>query len=244
MLNYEEVVKNRFDQEEDPEKSIYAPNHPIGIYSRKVLFTALDKVIKDHFSESDELNQLLLLDIGCGNGGMLQYFIEQGFDQKKLFGIDLSESRITRAKLKLPEADFSIGDVTKVKLEPEKFDAVSAFDLFSHLKTKEDIIAGLSNIYDSLKPGGVFIWYDIYAADHFEVPESNESWGFSKEQFKQFASECNFEIKEQKPLFKKFFNRYHSLYQANKLPSGILQILERILPGNPGNMMNILIKNT
>ena len=43
-------------------------------------------------------------------------------------------------------------------------------------------------------------------------------------------------------LFKAFFNKYHSVYQAKRLPAFLLQFLEKILSGTPGNMLLVLKK--
>jgi cyclopropane fatty-acyl-phospholipid synthase-like methyltransferase len=124
-----------------------------------------------------------------------------------------------------------------------KFNLITSFDLFSHISSKEELILGLKNINKSLTDNGVFLWYDIYSKDHFNAPFNSESWGFSIEQMKDLASEAGFEIKSTNLLFKKFLGRYHSVYQAHRIPIGLLQMLEKIIPGTPGNVLLVLKKN-
>lgn len=243
MQNYNDVVNNRFNKENDALNSIYSPAHPIGKYIRKILFKGLTIFLNKYSKEYNGLKNKTLLDVGCGNGGMLDFFISKGFLPQNTFGVDLSEKRINRAKLNINGATFMVADILKLNLDEQKFDVVTSFDLFSHLKSKEQIIQGLSNVYNHLDENGIFLWYDIYTKDHFAAPDNVESWGFNKEQMISFSKESGFEcVYYYETFFKSFFNRYHSIYQVKRLTSFIVRILEIILPGRPGNIMIIFKK--
>lgn len=237
MKHYQDVVKTRYGDGENFETSIYAPHHPIGKYSRKVIFNGLDDFIKKYRHEKGELKSKKLLDVGCGNGGMLAYFSSRGFSIQNLTGIDLSKSRIAIAKKENPGIRFLVGNGIDFNLHPEKFDLITAFDLFSHFHTREQIISGLQNIKNHLADDGWFLWYDIYSKDHFNPLPNVDSSGFSKEQMYDLAQASGFEIVYEKKFFKQFFNKYHSLYQARRLPYFVLRILEKTLPGMPGNFL-------
>lgn len=243
MKNYQDVINNRFDTEEDTSDSIYSPYHPIGKYLRKTLFKGLNCFLLKYSNDNRVLNTKKLLDVGCGNGGMLDFFISKGFSAQNTVGIDLSQSRINKAKKQCDGVTFILADILTFNFTEHKFDLITAFDLFSHLNTKEQIIQGLSNIYDHLEDDGVFLWYDIYSKDHFAARENSDSWGFNKKQMFCFSKESGFNVVYNESFFKNFFNRFHSIYQVKRLSPVIVRFLEIILPGMPGNIMIVLKKN-
>ena len=57
------------------------------------------------------------------------------------------------------------------------------------------------------------------------------------------AQKAGFELVYYRPFFKLFFNKYHSVYQVKRFPPIMVRIMEKILPGSPGNMLMILRKN-
>lgn len=244
MKAYQDVVQERFDQEEPEEQSIYAPDRPIGKYSRKSLFAELRRFLQFFSQEKSSITELSLLDMGCGSGGMLEFFKTQGFLSAHLYGADFSATRIKRAVSKYPEMSFQQADVTELDLDKKGFDLITSFDLFSHLSTEEQIIQGLTKVHEHLDDKGIFLWYDIHSDDHYSPPADAESWGFSKDQMIQLSEKAGFELVYEHPLFKKFFNRYHSIYQATRVPHGILSLLEKILPGTPGNLLMAFEKRT
>ena len=173
---------------------------------------------------------------------MIEYFVSQGFSPQNCFGIDLSASRISAAQQLLPTVNFICGDALNLNVPNVSFDLITSFDLYSHINKEHEIIAGLKNVHRNLATDGVFLWYDIYSKDHFKAPQNADSWGFNKQQMFKLAQNAGFEVTATFSFFKKFFGRYHSIYQAHRIPSPILTLLEKVLPGSPGNLMIILKK--
>lgn len=232
MKDYKEVVTERFDRDAG-DLGIYAPTHPIGRYIANTLFNELDQSIQQ--LELDK-SSAYAVDLGCGEGAVLEKLISFGFREEQLGGVDLSSKRIEAAQKRLPGVSFTTADIVHYDLE-KKADLILCFDVLSHLDQREDILSVLRAIHRNLNDGGSFIWYDIYSADHFSSPENADSWGFNKKQMIDLAQECGLNLVAEKALFRNFFNRYHSVYQAKRLPHGLLSTLEKILPGSPGNLM-------
>lgn len=240
MKDYKDVVNERFDEGNDETSSVYAENHPIGKYLREVLYGGIDQFISCILKE--DLSKMRILDIGCGNGGMLSYFIEKGFSADKVIGIDLSLTRIENAEIKYPDLMFYCDNAINFKLENQKFDLITSFDLFSHFSSREDIINGIKNVSDHLAEDGLFLWYDIYSKDHFSPNRGVDSWGFNVKQMISIANESGFELVYKKTFFKLFFNKYHSVYQAKRFPLKLIKLAEIVLPGSPGNLLIVFKK--
>jgi ubiquinone/menaquinone biosynthesis C-methylase UbiE len=244
MKDYKAVVTERFDLEKDISASIYAANHPIGKYSREVLFSGLHRFLVEYAQQNKNFSEIKLLDVGCGSGGMIEYFISKGFSPQNCFGIDLSSTRISSAQQMLPNVNFIYGDALNLNFPNVSFDLITSFDLYSHITKEHDIVKGLKNVNKSLATNGIFLWYDIYSKDHYSAPKNSESWGFNKQQMIQLATDAGFELIAFNSFFKNFFGRYHSVYQAQRIPAPLLKVLEKVIPGTPGNIMLILKKRT
>lgn len=248
MKDYKEVVAERYDQEQDTASSIYAPDQPVGKYTREVLFSGLHAFLRWYRSVpmatgNGDLADKRLLDVGCGSGEMLHFFVEAGFPAVHATGLDLSETRINKARQLFPDLTFVCADGVQFDLE-QQFDLITAFDVLSHLPTKEEILQALATISRHLGDNGLFLWYDIYSEDHFNSPENADSWGFSKQQMIDLAREAGFEPVYYKSFFKLLLNRYHSAYQVRRFPVGLVKLLEKVLPGIPGNSLLVLKKRS
>jgi len=97
MKSYQDVVNNRFETDHQSPDSIYSPNHPIGKYISKTLFSGLDLFINRYSDNYGELNTKRLLDVGCGTGKMSDYFTRKGFSPQNAVGVDLSRTRTQNA---------------------------------------------------------------------------------------------------------------------------------------------------
>lgn len=92
-----------------------------------------------------------ILDLGCGTGKLANDIAGFG---TALTGIDASAEMIEKAKVSYPSLEFFVKDATDFSFE-EKFDAV-----FSNatLHWISDQPSTLKNVWNSLKPGGRFVF--------------------------------------------------------------------------------------
>jgi 2-polyprenyl-3-methyl-5-hydroxy-6-metoxy-1,4-benzoquinol methylase len=78
-----------------------------------------------------------ILDIGCAFGFLLKEFPEEF----EIYGLDVSEYAISKAREKNPRAIFQIADITKEKPFPDGFfDLIIMNDIIEHLETPETAI--------------------------------------------------------------------------------------------------------
>lgn len=115
-------------------------------------------------------NGMRVLEIGCGEGGVLKAFINKGCEG---VGVELDEPRIENAKLFMPDETssgkirFIAKDIYKVDTEKDLsglFDVIVLKDVIEHIHDQPKLIGWMKNF---LKPGGIIFfgfppWYMPY----------------------------------------------------------------------------------
>lgn len=93
----------------------------------------LDHIISKLTGSSPEQIESVL-DMGCGDGRLSQYF-----QTAEYVGVDYSEVRIKKAKKTFEEATFEQCDINLFECN-RKFDVVCFFEVLEHLKEPKEII--------------------------------------------------------------------------------------------------------
>jgi len=94
----------------------------------------------------------LILDMGCGLGNDVKFFINNGF---RCIGIDNSKGMLRRAKKIAPDGNFKEMDMRALKFDDRYFDAVWSKASLMHLP-KSMIKSALSEVKRVLKKKGIF----------------------------------------------------------------------------------------
>jgi len=102
-----------------------------------------------------------ILDIGCGNGGVLASLMDIGAEPENLYGIDLLPDRIESARRQYPEIKFLCGNAECLDYPSEHFDLLLLFTVFSSILDDNMIQNITLEIARVLKPGGAILWYDL-----------------------------------------------------------------------------------
>ena len=99
-----------------------------------------------------------ILDYGCGIGQSLQEVIK--FNPKKIFGIDISEVSIQKAKDTIQKSNSNVellvDNCEKTKFNDSTFDIIYGSGILHHL----DISLCLKEMHRILKPGGRFLFIE------------------------------------------------------------------------------------
>ena len=121
---------------------IYSKPYPVEKYNEvyKIVCTFLEK-----FSNKDSL----IMDIGCGAGGLAALIKDNGY--KNYYGFDYSQNAINQSKKRIPEWEdrFFIHDCYKLSKLDINFEIGIATEVLEHL---EDL-----KILNQLKPSQLFI---------------------------------------------------------------------------------------
>jgi SAM-dependent methyltransferase len=129
---------------------------------------------KDYSGECDLVEQAFrnfgqspasILDIGCGTGSHAIEFSRRGY---ACTGVDLSPAMLEHASAKaesqglLKPPKWVLGDARNFEANGPYDAAVMMFAVISYLTSNDDVIKGLKNIREHLKPGALFacdFWY-------------------------------------------------------------------------------------
>jgi 2-polyprenyl-6-hydroxyphenyl methylase/3-demethylubiquinone-9 3-methyltransferase len=110
-----------------------------------------------HYSQN--LNQVRLLDIGCGGGVLTEEFARAGC---RVTGIDISPRSIAIAQAHAQKdglsIDYRVAEATELPFDDGSFEAVSCCDTLEHISNWERVIAETERV---LKPGGLFFFDTI-----------------------------------------------------------------------------------
>lgn len=115
---------------------------------------------QDGFSDINQINRILpfikdsnahILDVGCGNGKMLEYLRNK--TGAHIHGFDYSDKAIECAKESIKDSKFSVGVIGETDYPKESFDVVISMDSIYFAKDMKEFI---SNVRKWLKPEGVF----------------------------------------------------------------------------------------
>lgn len=103
-----------------------------------------------------------LLEIGCGHGTNLRFFLSLGFTPADLAGNELLDDRLAAAREALPAGvRLLAGDAAALELEDESFDVVFQSVVFSSILDPALQAAVARRMWSLVRPGGGVLWYDF-----------------------------------------------------------------------------------
>jgi ubiquinone/menaquinone biosynthesis C-methylase UbiE len=101
------------------------------------------------------------LEVGFGNISWLAELLLWGMRESDLHGIDLSESRTSKAHESLSAADLRVGDASELPWNDNAFGLVIASTLFTSILDSGVRRMVADEITRVLTPGGALLWYDF-----------------------------------------------------------------------------------
>jgi SAM-dependent methyltransferase len=123
------------------------------VYKSRV--ATLNKVLKNL---SIDLHGKKVLDVGCGTGFWVDYWLKRGAEA--VTGMDISETSICRLRERHPLQTFEVSDIQKKWEIKEKYDIISAFAVVNHIVDEIGFDNAISNLGRSLVNGGYLLVSD------------------------------------------------------------------------------------
>ena len=107
------------------------------------------------------LSDVRILDVGCGDGGMLRQFLQWGGAVENLAGIELRPDAVRRARHLSPNFDIREGSATLLPWPDRSFDLVCQHTVFTSVLASEMKRRIASEMTRVLRNRGAVLWYDF-----------------------------------------------------------------------------------
>lgn len=165
------------------------------------------------------LDQIQVLEVGCGSGGNLLELLRMGFNPNNLIGNELLPERVDAARINLPLAcRIEAGDASKINCEDESIDIVYQSTVFTSLLNNSFQEELANKMWQWVKPGGGILWYDFV----YNNPNNPDVRGVSVNRIKELFPKGIYDIRRvtlAPPISRRVCKIHPSLYNLfNTIP--------------------------
>lgn len=125
------------------------------------------RIIEKYFLKQIDGKRFDILDLGCGSGSHLSYFLNKKY---KIHGIDLSTDMIEIAKKKYASVEkgslfLEVNDLLDIKLSPDTYgNVISMYSVLGYFLNHESLQKIFETVSIGLISGGRFI-FDVWDKD-------------------------------------------------------------------------------
>jgi len=121
----------------------------------KEQYEAAAQCFKDICREQGiRFQEVSVAEVGVGTGFYASVLHEAGV--RKYVGIDITDVLFSELRQGYPEWTFLKQDITAQGFDTE-FDLIVMMDVVEHIVTEQKLAAAMGHVWQSLKPGGVFV---------------------------------------------------------------------------------------
>lgn len=103
-----------------------------------------------------------VLDVGCGAGGLLDWFVAQGAEPEACHGIDLMPDRVRAARARVPGARIEEGEASALPWGDAGFDVTVLSMVLSSVLERSLAASVVREARRVTAPGGVVAIYDTF----------------------------------------------------------------------------------
>jgi predicted TPR repeat methyltransferase len=142
---------------------------------------------------------LRVLDIGSGTGFYVDRWHELGV--RSVVGSDITETAVGHLRARYPGDAFERIDAGAGEhpFGERRFDVVTAFDVLFHIVDDARYEQAISNIYELVEPGGLFIFSDNLV--HHDTVNYTHQVNRSLEYVEKVLGATGFEVVERRPMY-------------------------------------------
>ena len=160
------------------------------LYRRK--YACIESLFRDRSLRGKDV-----LDIGCGTGFFVRWYIERGAN---VYGVDITQTSIQYLSKRFP-GDFMVMDISDANYFPPKIcDVVNAWDVIYHIVDTEGFHQSLTNIAKSCRKGALLLLTDWLGAP-FDVRVAPHVKFRCLSTYQSILSDLGFDFIELRPLY-------------------------------------------
>lgn len=130
-----------------------------------------------------------ILEMGCGDGGVLAEFLTFGARPQNLFGIDILPDRLASARGLLCGSHFANADGRHLPFPSASFDIVMQFTALSSILDADLRRAICCDMLRVLRPSGLILWYDFWLN-----PTNPQTHGIRPAEIRELFPACSFSL--------------------------------------------------
>jgi SAM-dependent methyltransferase len=112
-----------------------------------------------------DLAGLRILDVGCGSGRWLRWYLELGAEPRLVRGVDVSDCRFDEGRAINAAVEMTMIDGERLPFEDASFDLVTQWVCFMCVPTEAWRRRLAAEMLRVLRPGGYVFWWDTPRAN-------------------------------------------------------------------------------
>ena len=137
------------------------------------------------------LDELRVLDVGCGGGFWLRKLLEFGAQPSHLTGVDILPGRLQSARNRTASGvGFATASATDLPFRSGGFDIVMQYTVFSSILDHSIRCRVASEILRVVRPGGRVLWYDFRVNN----PRNPDVRGMSSAMIHELFPSCRIQL--------------------------------------------------
>jgi len=140
-----------------------------------------------------------ILDIGCGTGFWIEYYIKKG--GKDITGVDITEIAVDSLKKRYRNLKFYRTDITKEIPVKDKFDITSVFAVLYHVMNERDFDNAIKNIRKMSKKGSYILISDNFLKKYQPPIKNIHFFSRTYDRYKKELEKNGIEVIDRVPTF-------------------------------------------
>lgn len=174
-------------------------------------FGGIDIYLFDQIQKGRIKQGMKILDLGCGNGRNLIYFMRSGYD---VYGVDTSQTFINNVRFltkqlcpEIPDNNFRLESLDKLSFDKAYFDVVVSSAVFHFAENDEQFLKWLKESWRVLKPNGMLFArlastigienkVEKIDGNRYKLPDTSERYLVDEKMLESLTKQLNGELLE------------------------------------------------
>ena len=219
-MSLEEQIINQYSKRH-VKNNLYSGGYYVD-HVQKEIKESIGAFLNEQFKAFENL---ILLEIGAGNGANAEIFINLGFKIQNICFNELLPERIAAIKSNYPSNTIFEGNAIEININ-KKFDVIFQSTVFTSILNKVDREKLAEKMLSLLNPNGIILWYDFI----YNNPKNKDVRKVDVVELKLlFAKSSNIYCKKitlAPPIGRKV-KKFYKLFNVPFLRSHILAIIKK-----------------